>query len=159
MNRFLIPAALVALVGAAALAVFPESSSGAVPRFKYRMQSGVVPHNNDGLDVLKVFVTNTSDKPATAVVVVFKLGANAQLDASPLVQSIALTPRQEGSVTKALDSGTFDYSDKHAIEVLSSSPYVVATTQILHDGTEAPGRNLTYADFLRTKGSFPDPTK
>jgi hypothetical protein len=159
MKRYLIPAASLAVVGAAAFAVFPESSSGAVPRFRYRMQSGVVPHNNDGLDVLKVFVTNTSDKPASAVVVVFKLGANGQLDASPLVQSVPLTPRQEGSVTKALDSGTFDYSDKHAVEVLSSSPFVVATTQILHDGAEVPGRNLTYADFLRTKGSFPDPTK
>ena len=159
MPRLLIPVALLALAGAAALAVFPLESSGVVPKFRYRLQSGAMPHNNDGLDVLKVSLTNASTKPTTAVVVVFKLGANGQLDASPLVQSIALTPRQEASVTRTLDSGTFDYSDKHAVEVLTSSPEVIVTTQLVHDGAEVPGRNLTYADFLRTKGAFPDPTK
>jgi hypothetical protein len=156
MARFLIPAALLALAGAAALAVFPLESSGAVPKFRYRLQSGAMPHEDD--DVLKVILTNTTDKPATAVVVVHKLGAQHQLDASPLAQSVAMTPRQEASVTKALDPGTFDIAE-HAVEVLTSSPNVIVTTQLLRGGAEVPGRNLTNADFLRTKGAFADPTK
>jgi len=155
MARYLIPAALLALVGAAALAVFVPAA-GAAAKFKYRLQSGAIPHE-DG-DVLKVILTNTTDKPATAVVVVHKLGAQHQLDASPLAQSVAMTPRQEASVTKALDPGTFDIAE-HAVEVLTSSPSVIVTTQLLRGGAEVPGRNLTYADFLRTKGAFADPTQ
>jgi hypothetical protein len=156
MPRFLIPAVLVALAGAAALVAAPFDSFGAVPKFKYRLQSGAMPHE-DG-DVLTIILTNTSAKPATAVVVVERLGAQHQLDASPLAQSVAMTPRQEASVTKTLDAGTFDIAE-HAIEVLTSSPDVIVTTHLLRAGVEAPGRNLTYADFYRTKGAFPDPTK
>jgi len=155
MNKPLV-AALVLACAVATLAVFAPAGDAATAKFKYRLQSGAMPHE-DG-DVLKVILTNTGAKAATAVVVVHKLGAQHQLDASPLAQSIALTPRQEASVTKTLDPGTFDIAE-HAVEVLTSSPDVIVTTQLLRGGVEAPGRNLTYADFYRTRGAFPDPTK
>lgn len=155
MARLQVPVLVAALAAAAALVAIPMAGAGAAAKFKFRLQSGALPHEDD--DVLKVFLTNTSDKAATAVVIVHKLGAQHQLDASPLVQSIALTPRQESSVTKALDAGTFTIRE-HAIEVLATDPGVLVSTELLRAGAEVPGRNLQYGDFLRTKGAFPDPT-
>jgi hypothetical protein len=36
---------------------------------------------------------------------------------------------------------------------------VIVPTQLRRGGNEVPGRGLKFADFLRTKGNFPDPTQ
>ena len=156
MARPLVPMIVLALAVLAAAAAFPALPAGAATKFRYRQQSGTVPHED--ADVLKVFLTNTSDKPATAIVIIHKLGLQHQLDASPLAQRIELTPRQEASVTRALDAGTFEIAE-HAIEVLTTDAAVIVTSQLLRTGAEVPGRNLQYGDFLRTKGAFADPTQ
>lgn len=148
--------ALSVVFAAAALALVPAGRSAAAVKFKYRLQSGALPHED--ADVLQIYLTNTSAKPATAIVIVHKLGAQHQLDATSPIQSIPLTPRQESSVVRTLDPGTFDIAE-HAIEVLTTDQGVIVTTQLRRGGSEVPGRNLGYGDFLQTKGNFPDPTQ